>query len=255
MSAAVPRRLARSLALPALLALAWVVTADAAHNIYVSTPQEIWDRAVLWWPDGWHQDLLPSVRNILLGFALSAVIGVGLGLAMGSSRTVRDLVTPTLDFLRAVPNAALVPCLLIVIGFSASTRVLVVFLSAVWPILLGTMDGVLSTDPRLRDVARAYRLPPPTRFLRLTLPAAGPHILAGMKTALSVSIVVVVISEMFGATEGLGHFIIDSQRHFDIAGVWLGTLVFGLLGYSLNSLYTVAQRRLLRWHPSTRIDA
>ncbi|MFJ2717957.1 ABC transporter permease [Streptomyces sp. NPDC091412] len=254
MTVSTPRRLLRALALPTLLVIAWVLVTNAADNLYVSTPQEIWARAVTWWPDGWQQDLLPSVRNILLGFTLSAVGGVVIGMAMGASRTLRDLVTPTLDFLRAVPNAALVPCLLLIIGFSASTRVLVVFLSAVWPILLGAMDGVLSTDARLRDVADAYRVPPLTRFAKVTLPAAAPHILAGMKTALSVSIVVVVISEMFGATEGVGHFIIDSQRHFDIAGVWLGTIVFGILGYTLNSLYTVVQRRLLRWHPSTWIS-
>lgn len=247
--------LAQNLALPVAAFIAIAIVTNASGNVFLSTPQDVWARAVEWWPTGFSADFIPSLRNILVGFALSVIVGVGAGVALGSSRFLRDLLVPTVDFLRSVPNAALVPCLLLIFGFDASTRVLIVFLSAVWPILLGSMDGVLSTDPRLLETARSFRVPRAQRFFKITLPAASPHILSGVKTGLTVSIVVVVISEMFGATEGLGHFIIASQRQFDIAGVWLGTLVIAIVGYGLNSLFSLVQRRMLRWHPSSRIDA
>lgn len=249
------RKIIYALALPVAAAILIAAYTSAAHNVFLSTPQELWDRAVAWWPEGWATDLLPSVRNILIGFALSIVVGAGLGMALGSSRLLREYLVPTVDFIRAVPNAAIVPVLLLIFGFSPGTRILIVFLSAVWPILLGAMDGVLSADPRQGEMARAYRIPPLVRFFRITLPGASPQILAGVKVGLTVSIVVVVISEMFGSTDGLGHFIIASQRQFDIAGVWVGTIAIALLGYGLNSIFGLVQRRLLRWHPSTRIDA
>ncbi|WP_164520288.1 ABC transporter permease [Specibacter cremeus] len=249
------RKTLHALALPLAAALGLAAYAIVANNIFVSTPQELWDRAVAWWPDGWATDLLPSVRNVLIGFAVSVVVGVGVGMALGSSRFLRAYLLPTVDFIRAIPNAAIVPVLLLIFGFSASTRILIVFLTAVWPILLGAMDGVLAADPRQGEMARAYRIPPLIRFFRITLPGASPQILAGVKVGLTVSIVVVVISEMFGATDGLGHFIIASQRQFDIAGVWVGTITIALIGYGLNAVFALVQKRLLRWHPSTRIDA
>lgn len=244
-----------AVALPVLAFAAIAIYTNLAGNIFLSTPQEIWARAVAWWPDGWSRDLLPSLRNVLVGFILSVVIGTGIGMALGSSRALREYLVPTIDFIRAVPNAAIVPCLLLIFGFDAGTRILIVFLSAVWPILLGAMDGVLAIDPRQGETARSYRIPPLVRFFRITLPGASPQILSGAKVGLTVAIVVVVISEMFGATDGLGYFIIASQRQFDIAGVWVGTLMIALLGYGLNSVFAVVQRRLLRWHPSARIDA
>lgn len=255
MNPVLSRKVVYALALPIAVIVFIATYASLAHNVFLSTPQELWDRAVAWWPQGWATDLLPSVRNILIGFVVSVVVGIGAGMALGSSRFLRDYLVPTVDFIRAIPNAAIVPVLLLIFGFSAGTRILIVFLSAVWPILLGAMDGVLSADPRQGEMARAYRIPALVRFFRITLPGASPQILAGVKVGLTVSIVVVVISEMFGATDGLGYFIIASQRQFDIAGVWVGTITIALLGYGLNAIFALVQNRLLRWHPSTRIDA
>lgn len=247
-------RLVRAAAVPLAAAIAIGVYTTLAGSLYLPGPLELWERFAAWWPQGWSQDLLPSVRNILIGFALSVILGVCVGMALGSIRVLRELALPCVDFIRAIPSAAIVPCLLLIFGFAPATRILIVVLGAVWPILLGTMDGVMSTDPRQRDVARAYRVPRFQRFFRISLPAAAPSILAGVRVSLAVSVVVVVVSEMFGSTNGLGYFIIDSQRQFDIAGVWVGTILFALIGYLLNTAFAVVQKRLLRWHPSVRAD-
>lgn len=241
-----------ALALPILLATGILIFASLSTNIFIASPAEVWQRFVQWWPVGWHTDLLPSLRNVLVGFLLASIAGIGLGILLGTSRVLRELCTPMIDFIRAVPDAAVVPCLLLIFGFEPGTRVLVVFLSSIWPILIGTIDGVLAIDPRQREMARAFRVPPVRRFFRLLLPAASPQILSGIKVGLTVAIVVVVISEMFGSTEGLGYFIIASQRQFDVAGVWLGTIIIALIGYLLNTGFGSLQQRLLRWHPSYR---
>ena len=104
----------------------------------------------------------------------------------------------------------------------------------------------------LREMARAFRVPRVRGFFTVILPATSPQILAGVKIGLSISFIVVIISEMFGSTEGIGHFVIASQRQFDIAGVWVGTLVIACIGYLLNTAFTMIQRRILAWHPSAR---
>ncbi|WP_449282801.1 ABC transporter permease [Leucobacter sp.] len=240
------------LALPVVLIVAVSAFATLSGNIFISSPAEIWQRFAAWWPEGWRRDLVPSLTNVAVGFAAAIVVGVLAGLLLGTSRVLRELCSPLIDFIRAIPDAAIVPVLLLIFGFGPGTRMLVVFLSSVWPILIGTMDGAQAIDPRQREMARAFRVPPMRHFFKVILPATSPQILAGVKIGLAVSFIVVIISEMFGSSEGLGHFVIASQRQFDIAGVWVGTLVIATIGYLLNLTFTLIQRRMLHWHASTR---
>lgn len=251
------KRLLRSpvfsyLALPVLLLAAVTVYASLTSNIFISKPAEVLAKFVEWWPEGWHRDLLPSMVNVAVGFAFALVIGIAAGLMLGLSRMLREVFTPVIDFIRAIPDAAIVPVLLLIFGLGPGTRILVVFLSSIWPILIGAMDGAQAIDPRQREMARAFRIPPVRGFFTVILPATSPQILAGVRIGISVSFIVVIISEMFGSTEGIGHFVIASQRQFDIAGVWVGTLVIAIIGYLLNTLFALIQRRLLAWHPSAR---
>lgn len=240
------------LALPVLLLAAVSVYATLTTNIFISSPAEVWQRFVEWWPEGWHRDLLPSMVNVAVGLCFAIVLGILGGLLLGLSRTLREIFTPVIDFIRAIPDAAIVPVLLLIFGLGPGTRMLVVFLSSIWPILIGTMDGAQAIDPRQREMARAFRVPRVRSFFTVILPATSPQILAGVKIGLSISFIVVIISEMFGSTEGIGHFVIASQRQFDIAGVWVGTLVIACIGYLLNTAFTMIQRRILAWHPSAR---
>ncbi|WP_205547883.1 ABC transporter permease [Leucobacter sp. wl10] len=240
------------LALPVLLLVAVSVYASLSTNIFISSPAEVGQRFAEWWPVGWRRDLLPSMINVAVGFGFAVVFGILGGLLLGVSRTLREIFTPIIDFIRAIPDAAIVPVLLLIFGLGPGTRMLVVFLSAVWPILIGTMDGAQAIDPRQREMARAFRVPRLRHFFKVILPATSPQILAGVKIGLSVSFIVVIISEMFGSTEGIGHFVIASQRQFDIAGVWVGTLVIATIGYLLNTAFSLLQRRILHWHSSTR---
>lgn len=240
------------LALPVVLLIAVSVYATLTDNIFISAPGEVWTRFAAWWPEGWHRDLLPSMTNVAVGFAFALVFGILGGLLLGLSHTLREIFNPVIDFIRATPDAAIVPVLLLIFGFEPGTRMLVVFLSSIWPILIGTMDGAQAIDPRQREMAKAFRISPLRGFFKVILPATSPQILAGVKIGISVSFIVVIISEMFGSTEGIGHFVIASQRQFDIAGVWVGTFVIAVIGYLLNTLFALIQRRILHWHSSTR---
>jgi ABC-type nitrate/sulfonate/bicarbonate transport system permease component len=128
----------------------------------------------------------------------------------------------------------------------------VIVSGAVWPVLLNTVEGVRAVDEVLSDTSRCYGITGWARLRRLVLPAASPQIVAGMRQALSISIILMVISELFGSTNGLGFSIIQFQRSFAIPEMWSGILLLGLLGFVLSLLFQFFERRSLRWYHGLR---
>jgi ABC-type nitrate/sulfonate/bicarbonate transport system permease component len=124
-----------------------------------------------------------------------------------------------------------------------------------WPVLLNTIDGVTGIDPTLRDTARVYGVKGPGLLRRIVLPAASPQIFAGMRTSLSLALILMVISEMVASTNGIGFFVLQSQRSFAIPEMWSGILLLGLLGYLLNVVFVLVERRVLAWHRGARASA
>jgi ABC-type nitrate/sulfonate/bicarbonate transport system permease component len=232
-----------------LVAMWWWTSANSSHPFWPPLA-EIWATFLEQWTgERLQHDLLPSLTRMAAGFLIATVLGITIGTIIGLSHQVRQYTDPVLQFLRAVPPPALIPVALLFFGLSDSGKVFLIVLGAIWPVVLSTEDGVRSVEPTMKDVATVYRLSPWKKLRTVVLPSAGPHIFAGVRTCLSVSLLLMVVSEMVAATNGLGHFIIQSQRTLDITSMWSGMLVLGLLGYGLTALFLLAQRRVLRWHP------
>ncbi len=134
-------------------------------------------------------------------------------------------------------------------------KVFIIAFVCLWPVLLNTIDGVAGVDPTLRETARVYGIRARDRLLKLTLPSAAPQIFAGMRTSVSLALILMVISEMVASTNGIGYFVLESQRQFDITDMWSGILLLGILGYVLNAIFTLVERRVLRWHRGARASA
>jgi ABC-type nitrate/sulfonate/bicarbonate transport system permease component len=196
-------------------------------------------------------DLLPSLGRMLSGYALAILIGVALGVLLGFSRTWATALDPVLQFLRALPPPALIPVSLLVFGAGDSAKIFLIALGALWPVLLNTVDGVRGVDRTALDMARSYRVPARARLTKLILPAALPRIFAGARTALAIAIILMVVSELIGADNGVGYLVQLSQRGFDIPEMWAGTVLLGLLGFGFNALFLVVERRVLHWHLAT----
>lgn len=196
-------------------------------------------------------DLLPSLGRMLSGYALAIAVGVALGVLLGFSRTWATALDPVLQFLRALPPPALIPVSLLVFGAGDSAKIFLIALGALWPVLLNTVDGVRGVDRTALDMARSYRVPARARLTRLVLPAALPRIFAGARTALAIAIILMVVSELIGADNGVGYLVQLSQRGFDIPEMWAGTVLLGLLGFAFNALFVAVERRVLHWHLAT----
>jgi ABC-type nitrate/sulfonate/bicarbonate transport system permease component len=140
-------------------------------------------------------------------------------------------------------------------GVGNAMKVFIIAFVCLWPVLLNTMDGISGIDRTLLDTSRVYQLSSRDRVLRVMLPAASPQIFAGLRTSLSLALILMVISEMVASTNGIGYFVLQSQRTFAIPEMWSGIVLLGLLGYFLNLLLVIVERRVLRWHRGARSSA
>ena len=189
-----------------------------------------------------------SLRRFAAGYAIGASVGVAVGVSMGSSRRVRQALEPLVELLRATPAIALVPALIVILGIGDRMRIAVIAFGVVFPVLVNSMDGVRAAPPELRETASLLRLGRAERILRVDLPAALPSIFAGLRVAVSIGLVMVVVSEFVGGGDGLGHYIRVEQSQFDIPEMYAGILFLGVLGFVLNGIFVLVERRALSWH-------
>lgn len=248
------RRTAQVLALPLVLLAAWYVLSAGSTNIYSPPLADILRQFKTVWVDGdrFTADVLPSLGRLAVGYALAVALGVGLGVLLGSSRTVRQLLEPLLEFFRAVPAPVLIPVLILLAGIGTTQKVLVIASGCIWPVLLNTVEGVRATDPTLADTCRSYGITGAARLRHLVLRSASPQIVTGMRQALSIAVILMVISEMFASDNGIGYAVLDFQRSFAIPEMWSGILLLGVLGVLLSLLFRLFEARTLAWYHGLR---
>ena len=241
------------IAVPVILLAGYGLWAAGEGNFYFPPLPDIGERfADLWLSDLATEHVLPSLRRLALGYALCVLLGVGLGIVLGVFRLVQQAVQPFAEFLRALPAVALIPFGLLVFGTGDATKVFVIVVGAVWPILLNTVDGVRGVDPGMLEMARAYHVGRWGRIREVVVPAALPRVVTGMRTSLSIAIILMVVSEMVASSDGVGYFVLSSQRRFAIADMWTGIVVLGIIGYLANFLFVQVERRVLRWHRESK---
>ena len=244
----VGRRLLGVLVFAAALGI-WEVWARSEGLFLVPPVSAVAERAWQVWPTA--DFLLPvaaSLKRLAAGFAIGAGIGVAVGLVMGSSRRTRRTLEPLMEFSRAIPPVAIVPAAIVVLGLGDAMRIAVIAFAVCFPVLVNTIEGVRAVSPEARDTASLLHVGSMGRTFRIYLPAALPSIVAGLRIAISIGLLMVVISEFLGEGDGLGRYILFQQSQFNIPEMYGGILFLGLLGYVLNSLFLVAEHRVLAWH-------
>ncbi|MFF5493448.1 ABC transporter permease [Streptomyces aquilus] len=244
------------LALPLLLVGVWWLASDGSTNVFWPPLRTILKTFPdVWTADRLQDDVLPSLLRLTAGYACAAVAGVAIGTLIGSYRRVRAFCEPVLEFLRAVPPPVLVPVIMLFAGIGDTMKIVVIASGCVWPILLNTVEGVRAVDPVMAETARSYGISGVARLKDVVLRSASPQIFAGLRQALSIGIILMVISEMFAASNGIGFTVVQFQRSFAIPDMWTGILVLGLLGFLLSMVFQVVERRVLGWYHGLRASA
>nr|WP_196789260.1 ABC transporter permease subunit [Streptomyces caniscabiei] len=249
-------RLLFVVALPLVLVTVWWLVSESSTDVFWPPLRTI----LATFPDVWtaerlRDDVLPSLLRLTAGYALAAAVGVALGTVIGSYRRVRALCEPVLEFLRAVPPPVLVPVVMLFAGIGDTMKIVVIASGCVWPILLNTVEGVRAVDSVMAQTARSYGITGAARLRHVVLRSASPQIFAGLRQALSIGIILMVISEMTASSNGLGHTIVQFQRGFAIPDMWTGILVLGLLGFVLSVVLRLVERRVLGWYHGLRASS
>jgi ABC-type nitrate/sulfonate/bicarbonate transport system permease component len=189
---------------------------------------------------------LGTVERMAYGWALASGIGIALGALIGISPALRAWLQPMLEMIRPLPASAIVPVAIALIGLSPAMVLIVIAFGAVWPVLLATVHGFASMEPRLHEVSRVLRLSP-LAFVFKGLPNALPDALAGMRISLTVSLILAIVVEMLASQDGLGQAILQAARSFRSAELFAGVVLLGLIGFVSNALLSWAEHRALRW--------
>ncbi|WP_345751340.1 ABC transporter permease [Microbacterium rhizophilus] len=235
--------------LPVLLVVLWWIFSASSTNLFIPPLSAIVQSTIDDFVSG---ELLAamgtSLVNLLVGFLIAAILGIALGLVIGEVRWLREVLDPFIHFLRSVPQTALVPLIIGALGIGREPKIHAVAFACVWPILLNTIDGVRGVDPSVRRVAKVFGVPRSLYYRRVVLPGSMPQIVAGLRVALPIGIVVMVVSEFFAANIGLGFYILESSSTFKIPATWGGALLVGVIGYILVLLFGLFERRVLSWY-------
>lgn len=259
---AIRRRLVRfgqALVLPIICLLLWHVATAGRPGSLIPPPLDVWlelrDLAIGGINDDAYSGtlmthLLASVSRVFGGFGLALIVALPLGMLIGRIDLVRRFVEPMLQILRPVPVTAWLPLAMIIFGLGPRSAFFLVFLGAFYPILLNTVFGVRSVDPRLFEAAAMLGCQGTAQFFRVVLPAALPSIFTGLRLGLGFSWVVIVVGEMTGVPTGLGAIIMEARQLSRTEIVICGMLVIGVFGFLSDQLITLLGRRLLAWSPS-----
>lgn len=241
------RRWSWELALPVALVLGYHLWATHASELYFPPVPAVLEAFVQTWTGrGLVEDVRPSLVHLAAGYTLGLALGVAAGVGLGLLRRLREAVSPVVSFVLTLPPVALLPVFLLVLGVGSQLQIGIVTFAVYLLVMVSTADAVRRIDATLLDVTRTFRLGRRRRVLEVVVPAAAPAIVGAARAALSVAILVMVVSEMVGASHGIGAATLLGQQSFRYAQMWAGMLLLAVLGYGLNALFALAERPVLR---------
>jgi NitT/TauT family transport system permease protein len=181
------------------------------------------------------------------GFGLSVIVGILFGVLMAGSRWARNFFEPWVSMLYATPIIALGPLFTLWLGIGVASKIAIVFLTAVFPILINTVVGLTAADRTLVEVARSFGANQSQIYRKVRLPSALPFIIAGLRLGVARALVGVVVAELFGARAGLGFLILISAQNFDTAALFVGVFVLAIAGVASVELLKWIEVRLAPW--------
>ena len=197
-------------------------------------------------PDVW-ENFAASGQELFYGLSLAAVVGITAGLAIGWYPRLGYFVDPFINFLYAVPRVALGPLLIVWLGIGLGSKVALVFLISVFPVLVNTSSGIRSLDPHLLRVARCFGAGDLKIFRTIALPGSVPFILGGLRLAVGQSLIGVFVAELLGAQYGIGAMIENAGQQFQTDMVFAGLLIFAAAGMLLTAIVRWLERHFDAW--------
>jgi NitT/TauT family transport system permease protein len=228
----------------------WLRDTPFINPLFMSSPAGVFRAGVTLFSTGEiYKDLWVSFQEFGIGYGLAVILGVPFGLAVGWYKRLNYVTDPFISAMNATPRVAFLPLIIIWLGIGIMSKVGIVFLGAIFSILINTMDGVKTTDHRLLTAARSFGASEFQTFKTVVLPSCLPFILTGLRLAVGRALIGVMVGEMYAATAGIGFMITVAGATFQTDKVFVGVLVFCLGGLISMDILSRIERRLERWRP------
>ena len=236
-----------------ILVALWDVVIRVLHipPYQVPTPLDVINTL---WTD-WAELLgqaVPTTEATLAGFALSAVFGIAAAMLIASSRTVESYVYPLLVFSQSIPKVAIAPLFVVWFGFGMAPKIISAFLLGFFPVVVSAVQGFKSVEPDMLDLVRSMEAGKLQTFRMISLPHALPAIFAGLKVAITLTVVGAVVGEFVGSNSGLGFVLQRSIGNFELPTMFAALVVLAAIGMALFALVELAERLMVPWHASQR---
>ena len=238
-----------------LLLLAWellprIVTLQEGTKLFFAPPSQVagtlWTMfatGTIWGP------LRASASGFALGLGLAIAVGLPLGVAMGRSKTLTAMFDPFVTAFNATPRLVFLPLIMLWFGLGLWSTVVIVFIGALFPILINTYEGVRNADRVLVNVVRSFGAGEWDIARLVVVPNALPYIIAGLRLAIGRAVLGVVVAEFFGAEQGLGVLMVQAASRYQVDIVFAGLVVFTALSLVMTGLVQLLESRLGRWRP------
>jgi NitT/TauT family transport system permease protein len=226
----------------------WELAGRDANKLLVAVPSDI---AVATWGLLVNGELLTATlesgSTFVVGFAVASVLGIAIGFAMGTSRTIEVVLDPYINALYAMPLVALIPVLMLWVGIGYAAKVTIVILFAIFPVIINTVAGVKNVDRHFLDIGRAFMATRAMVYRKIIAPYALPYVASGLRIALGRAIIAMIVAEFLTSITGLGGLIINYTNAFETAKAFAPVLVVALLANALTAFLQAVEARLDRW--------
>ena len=238
-----------------LLLLVWeivpnIVTLSAGTKLFFTTPSQVvgtlWKMfatGTVWKPLG------VSASGFAIGLALAIVVGLPLGVLIGRSKSLNAMFDPFITAFNATPRLVFLPLVMLWFGLGLWSKVVIVFIGALFPILINTYEGVRNADRLLINVVRSFGASEWDIARLVVVPNAMPYIVAGLRLAIGRAVLGVVVAEFFGSEQGLGVIMVQAAGRYQVDVVFSGLIVFAALSLIMTGLVQLLEQRLSRWRP------
>ena len=241
--------------LPLLIVIVWQwrTTIGEASVHYLPAPSAVFEAG--WRLTRSHElplHLWESAKRAILGLAVGGGLGLSLGFLNGLSFWANRLFDSSVQMLRTVPHLALIPLVIGWFGIGEETKQFLIVLGVFFPLYINTVHGIRSTDPKLVEMGRVYGLSRWGLFRHIVLPGALPSILVGLRYALGVMWLTLIVAETVASDKGIGYMTMNAREFDQVDVVLLGIVLYALLGKLADTLARQLERSLLRWNPAYR---
>lgn len=240
-----------SLIVPVVIIIIWQTASELGLirvNI-VPSPKDIFDSLIKQVTKGALQKhILTSLRRVFLGYLLGAALGITIGTLMGLFRVFERAMRLLIEIMRPIPIIAWIPVLILWSGIGERSKVIVIAIGTFWSVLLNVIDGIRNVDKRYIEVSTLFIKSQQEVVRKVVLPAATPNIFTGLRIGIGSAWLSVIGAEMIAASAGLGFFISYMRELVQPANMLVGVFAIGIIGWAINRILQVAERRILKWN-------